>query len=150
MPGAAAAAGAPVDQETFHFTDTFDSANICGWPSTFTTSGVFHYTVVIADAHHGHISWNTVENYSVTIHNEEGVPESVRGLTWRGRNQIAYEANFDPSTDRLIEHSVQTAFEGPFRAQIERITLHIAADGTVTRDETLTRWTATADCSQFV
>ena len=146
--GTALAAGAEIQRGGESWSGTADDLNICGWPSTFVSSGSYRYVVVETDAHL-QITYHEVENYVVTIHDEEGVPDSVRGLSWRGRNEESFTVSANLGTDQVIQRSVQTAFEGPFRSQIERITLHVSADGTVVRDDTVTRWFATASCEQF-
>jgi hypothetical protein len=150
LPASVAAAGAEVTRGGNMWRDVVtDDFNICGWPSTFDSSGQDHFVVTIADAHHGHVTYEEVENYSVTIHDDPTVPESVRGVTWQGRNEFSFVLDFDPSTDRVLQHSVQTAFEGPFKSQIERITLFVAPDGTIQRDTDVLRWFSTAQCDQF-
>lgn len=150
FPASVAAAGAEVTRGGDMWRGVVsDGNNICDWPSTFESSGQFHSVVTIADPHHGHVTFQEVENYSVTIHDDPTVPESVRGVTWQGRNEFSFVLDFDPSTERVLRHSVQTAFEGPFRAQIERITLFVAPDGTIQRDTDVVRWFSTAQCDQF-
>ena len=145
----AAAAGAVVTQGrgAFDPTPTVDT-NICGWLSTFTESGEWHDTVSIADDHHGHVEYQESARWTLVIGDDPSTPASVQGSTWEGRNEFSLVANFDPTSDRLIQRSVQTSFEGPFKSLNERITLHIAADGTVLVDETITNWDTSA-CSTF-
>jgi hypothetical protein len=150
FPASVAAAGAEVTRGGDMWRDVVtDGTNICGWPSTFDSSGQDHFVVTIADAHHVHVTYQEDENYSVTIHDDPTVPESVRGVTWQGRNEFSFDLDFDPSSDRVLQHSVQTALEGPFKSLIERITLFVAPDGTIQRDTVVTRWLDPAECEQF-
>jgi hypothetical protein len=107
---------------------------ICGWEATFTTTGQVHWTVAIADDHHGHVTFQEAVSYTLVIDDDPEVPESLRGATWRGHNMISFVTNFDPASEREITRQVQPAWEGPFRGLIERFTLVIAADGTIRVD----------------
>ena len=104
---------------------------ICGWGATFTTSGQAHWTVTIAGEHHLHVNFQELVSYLLVIDDDPSTPEALRGATWRGSNMISFATNVDPASEREVTRTVQTAFEGPFHGQIERITLVVAADGTV-------------------
>src|SRR4051812_7692037 len=64
----ASAAGAMVTQGrgTFDPTPTVDT-NICGWLSTFIETGEWHYTVSVADDHHGHVVYQESARWTLVI-----------------------------------------------------------------------------------
>jgi hypothetical protein len=117
---------------------------ICGWGGTFTASGQAHWTVTIAGDHHVHVTFQESVSYVLVIDDDPNVPEALRGATWRGSNMISFATNIDPASAREVTRTVQTAFEGPFRSLIERITLVVAADGTVRVDRFISDFEA--DC----
>lgn len=121
---------------------------ICGWGATFTASGQAHWTVTIAGDQQVHVNYQESVSYVLVIDDDPTVPEAVRGAAWRGSNRISFATNLDPASEREVTRTVQTAFEGPFRSLIERITLVVAADGTVRVD----RFTSDfeADCEALV
>lgn len=107
---------------------------ICGWEATETATGQIHWTVAMADAHHGHVTVQEEISYVIVIDDDPEVPASLRGATWRGHNVISFVTNFDPASEREITRSVQPYWEGPFRGLSERFTMVIDADGTVRVD----------------
>ena len=118
--------------------DTLDGVNhwfmICGWEATETTTGQIHWTVALADGHHGHVTVQEEISYVTVIDDDPDVPASLRGATWHGHNVISFVTNFDPASEREITRSVQPYWEGPFRGLSLRFTMVIAADGTVRVD----------------
>jgi len=120
---------------------------ICGWGATFTASGQAHWTVTIVDDHQVHVTFQESVTYVLVIDDDPNVPEALRGATWRGYNMFSFGANFDPTSEREVTRSVQTAFEGPFRSLTERITLVVAADGTVRIDRLISEFDA--DCEKL-
>ena len=121
--------------------------NICGWEATFTTTGQSHWTVVIADDKHGHVTYQDQITDVLVFDDDLDVPEALRGETWRGHNVFSFIANWDPSSSREMSRTVQRAFEGPFRSLSERITFRMTADGTVLVDRTITDWEI--DCAAY-
>jgi hypothetical protein len=117
---------------------------ICGWGATFTASGQAHWTVTIAGDHQFHVNYQESVSYVLVIDEDPTVPEAFRGDAWRGSNMFSFATNFDPGSEREVTRTVQTAFEGPFRSLIERITLVAAADGTVRVDRFISDFEA--DC----
>jgi hypothetical protein len=107
---------------------------ISGWEATFTATGQIHWTVAMADDHHGHVTVQEAVSYTLVIDDDPEVPASLRGATWHGHNVISFVTNFDPASQREITRSVQPYWEGPFRGLSERFTLVIDADGTVRVD----------------
>jgi hypothetical protein len=143
--GGALAAGADVTNGSDSLDGQFVDWMICGWPGTFTQRGESHWTVVTADDHHRHVTYQEEVAYTVTIDDGPEVPAGLRGVTWHGHSVISYVANADPSSSREISRSVQVFFEGPFRSLSERITLHVAPDGTVLVDRDIV--SVDVDCS---
>lgn len=145
LAGPASAAGA----EVVTGRDSLDGVDhdfmICGWEATFTARGQIHWTVAIADDHHGHVTVQEAVTYTLVIDDDPSVPPSLRGETWRGQSMISFTANFDPSSEREVTRQVQTFFEGPFRGLSERIALRIAADGTVLVDSFVSKFDV--DCA---
>lgn len=121
--------------------------NICGWPSVFVAHGQWHATVMSSGANRIHVIYQESVRYEVTIGDDSSIPVAARGLVWQGINVFAFETDFDPTTSEEQTHSVQNAFEGPFRSLTERVTLRVAADGTIIVDQTVTRFDS--DCSAF-
>ena len=117
---------------------------ICGWGATFTASGQAHWTVTIAGDHQFHVNFQESVSYVLVIDDDPTVPEALRGAAWRGSNMISFATNVDPASEREVTRTVQTAFEGPFHGQIERITLVVAPDGTVRIDRFISDFDA--DC----
>lgn len=122
----------------------FHDFMICGWGATFTASGQAHWTVTIAGDREVHVNFQESVSYVLVIDDDPSVPEALRGDAWRGYNMISFATNFDPASEREVTRTVQTAFEGPFRSLIERITLVVAADGTVRVDRFISDFEA--DC----
>jgi len=124
--------------------ETLDSVaqdfNICGFMSTFTTTGQGHWTEVFDDRHVAHITFQEQVNYTLVIGDGAEVPESLRGTTWRGRNMISFMTHSDPTTSREVAHYIDTGFEGPFRGLRERLTLVIGPDGTIRVERAVTNW----------
>lgn len=121
---------------------------ICGWGATFTVSGQVHWTVTIAGDHQFHFSFQESISYVLVIDDDPNVPDALRGVTWRGSNMISFATIVDPASEHEVTRTVQTAFEGPFRSQIERITLVVAADGTVRVDRFVSDFDA--NCESLV
>ena len=143
----ALAAGADVQNYRGSADGTSHDFNICGWPSTFVARGQWHATVMSSGANRIHVIYQESVRYEVTIDDDLSVPVAARGLAWQGINVFVFETDFDPTTALEQTHSVQNAFEGPFRSLTERVTLRVAADGTILVDQTVTRWES--DCSSF-
>ena len=143
----ALAAGAEVQNYRGSADGTSHDFNICGWPSTFVAHGQWHATVMSSGANRIHVNYQESVRYEVTIDDDLTVPVVARGLVWQGINVFAFETDFDPTTALEQTRSVQNAFEGPFRSLTERVTLRVAADGTILVDQTVTRWES--DCSSF-
>ena len=143
--GTALAAQADVQTGSASLDGVFADQMICGWPASFRQRGEAHWTVVTADARHGHVTYQEASTYTMTIDDDPAVPADLRGVSWLGHNQFSFVANWDPSSSREISRSVQTWFEGPFRSLSERITLHVAPDGTVLVDRDVLD--ADIDCS---
>lgn len=120
---------------------------ICGWEATFTASGQAHWTVTTAGDHQFHVNFQESVSYVLVIDDDANVPEALRGVAWRGSNMISFATNVDLASEREVTRTVQTAFEGPFRSLIERITLVIAADGTVRFDRLISDFDA--DCESL-
>jgi hypothetical protein len=118
--------------------DSLDWVNhwemICGWEATETATGQIHWTVAMADEHHGHVTVQEEISYVTVMDDDPEVPASLRGATWHGHNVISFVTNFDPASKREITRSVQPYWEGPFRSLSLRFTIVIAADGTVRVD----------------
>ena len=117
---------------------------ICGWEATFTASGQAHWTVTIASDHHFHF---TFQESGQLCAGHRRRSERARGFArscLARLNMISFATNVDPASEREVTRTVQTAFEGPFRGQIERITLVVAADGTVRVDRFISDFEA--DC----
>jgi hypothetical protein len=130
----ALAAPAVVQHTSGVFDGVFDDFNICGWPATFSDVDRFHVIVVTTDAHNSHINFEAADNWTLVIHDDPSVPVSVRGATWRGRNEFSFVRNFDPTTDRLVVVTVNPNAEGPFKGLLDRTTFVVNADGTVRVD----------------
>ena len=143
----ALAAGADVQNYRGSADGTSHDFNICGWPSVFVAHGQWHVTVMSSGENRIHVIYQESVRYEVTIDDDLSVPVAARGLVWQGINVFAFERDFDPTTAQEQTHSVQNAFEGPFRSLTERVTLRVAADGTILVDQTITRFDA--DCSAF-
>jgi hypothetical protein len=143
----ALAAGADVQNYRGSADGTSHDFNICSWPSVFVAHGEWHATVMSSGANRIHVIYQESVRYEVTIDDDLSVPVAARGLVWQGINVFAFETNFDPTTDEEQTHSVQTFFEGPFRGLSERVTLRVAADGTILVDRTVSP--SDVDCSAF-
>ena len=146
-PGSALAGGAVVFRDHGNSSGEADEANICGWPSHF--DGHITYTVVNVEAPGGtfHIAFHLTDNWTIVIADDPSVPASVRGETWRGRNEITYVLNVDPSTQRVVEIVVNPFSEGPFHGLVERVTFVVGADGSVRVDRH--ELVGEIDCTQF-
>jgi hypothetical protein len=131
---AAAASGAEVIVGRESLDGVGQDLMICSWGATFTGKGQIHWTVSMADQHHGHVTVQEAVSYVLVIDDDPNAPESLRGATWRGHSVISFVTNFDPASDRVITRQVQTYWEGPFRSLSERFTMVIGADGTVRVD----------------
>lgn len=143
----ALAAGADVQNYRGSIDGTSRDLNICGWPSVFIDHGQWHLTVVSSSPQRIHVTYQESSRYEVTVDDDLTVPVAARGLVWQGINVIAFETDFDPTTAQQQTRSVQTYFEGPFRGLSERVTLRVAADGTILVDQTVSRFDV--DCSAF-
>jgi hypothetical protein len=143
----ALAAGADVQNYRGSADGTSHDFNICSWPSEFVAHGQWHATVMSSGANRIHVIYQESVRYEVTIDDDLTVPVAARGLVWQGINVFAFETDFDPTTAQEQTRSVQTFFEGPFRGLSERVTLRVAADGTILVDKTVSP--ADVDCSAF-
>jgi hypothetical protein len=142
----ASAAGSIVVREKGRFDPApYTDLNICGWPSTFLQTGEWHYTVVFGDGHR-HDLYQESFRWSLTIADDPAVPASVRGVTWRGRNELSGVFT-ELDGDRVLYHTVQTASEGPFKGLTERVTFRTDADGSILVDRIITNWDV--DCTSF-
>jgi len=110
---------------------------ICGWGATFTSTGQIHWTFTNDPNRPTHVNVQESVAYTLKIDDDASVPTALRGVTWRGHNVIAFVQNLDPMSERVVIHSVQPFWEGPFRGLSERFTLNVAADGTVRVDRTV-------------
>jgi hypothetical protein len=143
----ALAAGADVQNYRGSADGTSHDFNICSWPSVFVAHGQWHVTVMSSGGNRIHVIYQESVRYEVTIDDDLSVPVAARGLVWQGINVFAFETNFDPTTAQEQTRSVQTFFEGPFRGLSERVTLRVAADGTILVDKTVSP--SDVDCSVF-
>ena len=147
-PAPALAADTVVFRDHGDFYGEADEPNICGWPAHF--SGHITYQLMTVDAGGGtfHVTYHQTDNWTLVIADDPSVPASVRGETWRGRNEINYVLNVDPLTQRVVEITLNPNAEGPFRGLLERITLVVGADGSVRVDSH--EFVGDVDCSVFV
>ena len=147
VPSTALAAGAVVFRDHQSTTGQDLGPNICGWPSAL--SGGMEAQLLVVDAGNGnfHVTYHQTDNWTLVIANDPSVPESVRGETWRGRNEINYILNVDPSAQRVIEIFLNPNGEGPFRGLLEKTTLVISPDGTVRVDNH--EFVGEVDCAAF-
>jgi hypothetical protein len=141
------AAGADVQHYRGSADGTSHDFNICGWPSVFVAHGQWHVTVMSSGADRIHVIYQESVRYEVTIDDDVSIPIAARGLVWQGINVFAFESDFDPTTAQEQTRSVQNFFEGPFRGLSERVTLRVAADGTILVDKTVSP--SDVDCSAF-
>ena len=147
LPATALGAGADVSRDSGSAVAAFDSPNICGWPASFNQTGGWHYTVVSTQGHQ-HVNYNEAVNWTLVLADDPSVPVSLRGVTWRGRNELTFVLNLDPSTERVVNVILNPNSEGPFHGLLERIVFVAGADGTVRVDRH--EFVGAVDCSAFV
>ena len=145
--GSALAAGTDVFRFHSNSSGEADDTNICGWPSHF--DGHVTFNIIVLDRTDGtfHVNFHQTDNWLVTIADDPSVPASVRGETWRGRDEFTYVLNADPSSQRLVQVAINPNSEGPFHGLLERYTLVVAADGTVRVENH--EFQGEVDCSTF-
>lgn len=146
VPSSALGAGAVVFRDHGNSSGEADEPNICGWPAHFDGHITYELTTVDAGGNY-HVTFHLTDNWTVLIADDPSVPASVRGETWRGRNEITYILNVDPSTQRIVEVTVNPFSEGPFRGLVDRITLVVNPDGTARVDRH--EINGSIDCSGF-
>ena len=134
LAGQAFGAGQVIGVGSDSLDGVFHDLMICSWGATFTSTGQIHWTFTTDPNRPGHINVQESVSYTLTIDDDPSVPVALRGVTWHGHNVFAFVENVDPASDRVISHSVQTFWEGPFRSLSERFTLVIGPDGTVRVD----------------
>ena len=91
------------------------------------------YQVTVVETARGafHSIFHLTDNWTLVIADDPSVPASVRGETWRGRNEITQIVNSDPTGQRVVEITINPFSEGPFHGLVERVTFVTDADGTV-------------------
>jgi hypothetical protein len=124
-----------------------DETNICGWPAHF--DGHVTFNLVALDQADGtfHVNFHQTDNWTVAIADDPSVPASVRGETWRGRDEFTFVLNMDPSSQRVVQIAINPNSEGPFHGLLERYTLVVGADGTVRVENH--EFVGEVDCSVF-
>ena len=145
LAGPAFAGGQVVGVGRESLDGVFHDNMICGWGATFTSTGQIHWTFTNDPNRPTHVNVQESVAYTLTIDDDASVPTELRGVTWRGHNVIAFVENLDPNSERVVSHSVQPFWEGPFRGLSERFTLTIAADGTVRVDRTVVEFDVDCD-----
>ena len=145
LAGPAFAAGQVVGVGRESLDGVFHDNMICGWGATFTSTGQIHWTFTNDPNRPTHVNVQESVAYTLTIDDDASVPTALRGVTWRGHSVIAFAENLDPTSERVVIHSVQPFWEGPFRGLSERFTLTIAADGTVRVDRAVVHFDVDCD-----
>jgi hypothetical protein len=130
----ASARGADVVHQVWSLDETFEDLNICGWDSTFTASGHYHFADIVTKASIEHLTFHETVNWTLVIHDDASVPVELRGATWRGRNELTQVLNLDLDGDRTVFVSVNPFSEGPLHGLLERIVFVVSASGVIRVD----------------
>ena len=148
LAGPAVAAGQVVGVGGASLDAVFHDYMICGWQGTFTATGQIHWTFTTDPNRPTHVNVQESVSYTLVLDDDPSVPAALRGVTWRGHNVYTFVENVDPASGRVVVHSVQPFWEGPFRGLSERFTLVIAPDGTVRVDRAVAQFDV--DCEGLV